>query len=253
MQKIKKLQIHNFQSHADSVLDFSDGLNIILGESQAGKTSIFRSLVKLVRDEPLGGDFVSHWGNKCSVTIEGNDGTKVTREIQIRRDNTGRAKVDKHSYIVEQPNGGRELYTGFNRTIPDEVKNAIGFPLITVGDNDIDLHFAGQHDAYFLVLKSHASLRVKLFSYLSHNDVIEQARSLLRTSIRSLKSLVKDDEQQLQELESSIDELRTFKKSQPLLKDAGKHLSEVQKLYELLEHYMSYLSSVTIINVYKVG
>ena len=40
MVKIKKIDLINFQSHKFTSLDFADGLNVIVGPSDNGKTSI---------------------------------------------------------------------------------------------------------------------------------------------------------------------------------------------------------------------
>lgn len=42
--KVKKVQLINFRNHAESALEFSDGINIITGANAQGKTSILEAL-----------------------------------------------------------------------------------------------------------------------------------------------------------------------------------------------------------------
>lgn len=66
---IKQLNIQNFQSHVDTTLEFSDGCNIIVGNSDSGKTAIIRALRWLVFHKPTGDEMRSHWGGKTKVEL----------------------------------------------------------------------------------------------------------------------------------------------------------------------------------------
>jgi len=54
---IKYLQIQNFQSHKDSLLEFDPGVNVIVGSSDSGKTAVIRALRWLVWNRPSGDAF----------------------------------------------------------------------------------------------------------------------------------------------------------------------------------------------------
>ena len=41
---IKKIELHNFQSHEYTEMEFDRGLNVILGNSDVGKTAILRAI-----------------------------------------------------------------------------------------------------------------------------------------------------------------------------------------------------------------
>jgi len=41
---INSLTIQNFQSHKNTTLEFDNGINIIIGQSDSGKTAIIRAL-----------------------------------------------------------------------------------------------------------------------------------------------------------------------------------------------------------------
>lgn len=56
--KVKSIDIENFQSHENTHIDFDMGLNIIIGESNNGKSSILRAMDWVVDNQPLGTDFI---------------------------------------------------------------------------------------------------------------------------------------------------------------------------------------------------
>ena len=67
---IQKLNIQNFQSHKDTKLEFHPGVNVIIGQSDSGKTAIIRALRWLIWNRPGGDDFRSDWGGGTVVKIK---------------------------------------------------------------------------------------------------------------------------------------------------------------------------------------
>ena len=64
---IKSLKIENFQSHKDSYLEFSNGINIISGKSNNGKTAILRALNWVITNRPQGIAFKSTFSDKKEI------------------------------------------------------------------------------------------------------------------------------------------------------------------------------------------
>ena len=66
---IRKLNIQNIQSHKNTELEFSPGINAIVGSSNNGKSAILRALYWVRYNRPLGIDnLLSHW----ACDIKGN-------------------------------------------------------------------------------------------------------------------------------------------------------------------------------------
>lgn len=68
-QYISQVFIKNFQSHEETLFDLSPGVNVLVGDSDAGKSAVFRALVWLMTNKPQGDEFRSHWGGKTEVSI----------------------------------------------------------------------------------------------------------------------------------------------------------------------------------------
>ena len=76
---IEYIQLRNFQSHKDSELEFSPGVNVIIGDSDQGKTAIMRAFYWLIFGKPSG-DSMRKWNTKADTEV-----TVETAEHQISR------------------------------------------------------------------------------------------------------------------------------------------------------------------------
>lgn len=59
---LNKLRARNFRSYKTTELNFSPGVNVIIGPSDSGKTNILRLLKWIFDNRPLGTDIKSWWG-----------------------------------------------------------------------------------------------------------------------------------------------------------------------------------------------
>ena len=99
---IKKLHIRNFQSHKDSRLIFSDGVNVIVGNSDSGKSAILRALNWVITNRPSGDSYISNWGGPTYVIVETEEGT-VIRERGKRIAILLMELLIKYGTIVQNP------------------------------------------------------------------------------------------------------------------------------------------------------
>lgn len=87
---ISKVQLTNFQSHKDTSIEFSEGITAICGESDKGKTGIFRGLYWALYNQGSGLADVSDWcwtpkgaikaGEVCSAKVVFLDGKDMERK-----------------------------------------------------------------------------------------------------------------------------------------------------------------------------
>jgi len=166
MQGIKELNIINFQSHQETEIVFSPGLNVVIGDSDAGKSTIAKALTWLFTNRPSGDEF-KNWDAplKESVTVEcvvGKDRISLTREN------------NKNSYLI---NGGNPL-SAIKTDVPQEVSDIL---------NVSEYNVQGQHDTYFL-LKDTPGVRAQKLNELVGMDVIDTLYKNIGSKIRELNS-----------------------------------------------------------------
>ena len=120
MKYLKTVILENFQSHKYSTIDFCEGLNVILGPSDSGKSAIIRGIKWALYNEPSGDYFIREGEREASVTLIFNDKTKLTR-LRSR---------SKNSYILYKKNGEEIKFEGFGTSVPQEIIEEIGIKKI---------------------------------------------------------------------------------------------------------------------------
>ena len=83
---IVSVDIVNFQSHPNTHIDFTEGLNVLVGSSRSGKSAIRRAIMWVITNRPSGLGVISWWNKKgdklvseTKVTITLDNGTVISR------------------------------------------------------------------------------------------------------------------------------------------------------------------------------
>ena len=77
-----KLHIENFQAISDIDMDFEQGINIIVGQSNSGKTSVLRAIDTVVNNTSGSAEFIKKGTKRSTISMEYNG-----NEIQWSRTN----------------------------------------------------------------------------------------------------------------------------------------------------------------------
>jgi DNA repair protein SbcC/Rad50 len=169
---IKSLHITNFQPHEDTILDFSNGVNVIIGSSDSGKTSIIRSIRKVVWNRPSGDSFCSNWGGETKIQLQTEDGS-----VTWLKD-----KMDK--YILET--GGVRQGDKRNKTefkaigtgVPEEISRFLNI-------NEVNLQ--SQLDSPFLLSETPGAV-AQHFNKVARLDKIDKSTSNVNSEISELNA-----------------------------------------------------------------
>lgn len=71
--KLRKLEIQGFKSLAELCISFDDALTVVVGENDAGKTSLIECLKVVTQGRPVGSDDFTHGQDAISIAIEIDD------------------------------------------------------------------------------------------------------------------------------------------------------------------------------------
>ena len=119
---IKSIDIQNFQSHKNTNLILSDGVNVVIGSSDSGKTTIIRTLNWLVNNKPAGEDFRSSWGGDTTVGVILNNNICISRK---------RAK--ENLYTISSNKGVMsQEFRSFGQDTPLEIQQLLNFSDINI-------------------------------------------------------------------------------------------------------------------------
>jgi len=224
---IKSLKISNFQSHANSELVFTPGVNVIVGASDSGKTAIIRALRWLIWNRPNGEAFRSTWGGDTRVEIQVDD------NIIVR----GKTKDIPNLYSVNT-----KVLQAFKTDVPEQVQKYL---------NVDETNLQQQLDAPFLISSSPGEV-ASYFNRIAHLDQIDTGLKSIQADIRKVTGEIQSDKDRVEELKENARayaylewaeiELEVLEKDQELLqkkmnawtklKDLTKSIGEVEEEIE---------------------
>lgn len=127
---IKTLTLNNFQKHKQLVLEFDKGVNVLTGETDAGKSAIIRAIILALFNSPRGGEKTYlHEGatEPLGVTIQDFNGNTIRR---VNR-----------TYTINDNN----VLAAFNQEKPEAVAEIIRFN---------EVNFQRQIEPHFLILET---------------------------------------------------------------------------------------------------
>lgn len=207
---LRKLMIDNFQAIRDATIKFVPGLNVIVGESDQGKSSILRAIRWVVRDAFRGTWFAKDKTSECRVGVQFQDHI-IIREIErVLTDDGKTARLKSNRYIVKERGHQDRIFDKF-RELPPEVINTIGISVPVVlgkaANEVIDLNFADQHRDAIFMLDRPGSVLARLLSHVVGLQPIHQAMRELSLRHRRLQQDVRqhqDRQSQLSELVSEF-------------------------------------------------
>lgn len=186
---IKKLILENFMSHRYTELDLSEGLTVLIGPNNSGKSAVAAALASLCENESAKWA-IRHGAREARVTAITADANRIT---WIRRE-TG------SSYLI---NG--EEHDRLRGSVPAELHQLLKLPPVTLeGENDVNIHFADQKNPVFEVLKN-SGVAAGFFASSSdasrllemqrlHKEKTRDRRNELKSEIKHLESLQHQEE-----------------------------------------------------------
>lgn len=224
--RITKLQIQNFQKHSKLELDFTQGVNILHGATDAGKSCIVRAIKWVFFNEPTG-DIVRKEGTKkTSVSVTLDTGEIVTR---IK----SKSKNAYHLQVGEEV----KKYNSIGRSIPEEVQKVLKIMPIDIDKDSTILNIADQIALPFLLDKS-GGYRHKLFNKLSGAEISDKVLQDLNKDVLRVN---KEAKREQEEIEVKSKELEALKAKEQEIKAKYESISALfEQISQKQEKYRSF-------------
>lgn len=214
---IKSLRVQNFESHEDTNLEFSPGLNVFIGESDRGKSGVFRAYKLLTQNKP-GGDWMRplFWDGATTITGEFINPDLILQRIKGKSEN---------SYIL---NDEKPINAG--TSVPQNIADLL--------DVD-DVNLQTQIDRAFLMFET-AGERGRILNRIAGLDEIESTLDNAKRDVSRLTNLWESEKATLKAKEKELEEfinIEDMERRVSLIDDMQKLLtfsgSRVQKLKKL--------------------
>jgi len=228
---IKTIDIQGFQSHLNTTLYLHPGLNVVFGETDSGKSAIYRALEfaalnKLPRIKSNGNrDEYINWdlkdNNSATIRIEFDDGTFIERE------KTPTGKINQYNIT-----GFDEPLVALRQQLPKEV--------FAISKMEA-ANFQSQKHLYFLLNES-AGTVAKEFNKLSNIEISDIILKLLRSDSLLANSQIKAADTEIKRLDNELHKYNS-------LEEAQKEFYKLEKLEKTIKKYSD--KCETLVEVYN--
>lgn len=219
---LEKVRIQNFQSHMDTTVEFIPGTNVIIGASDAGKSTIFRAINWVISNRPLGDAFRSEWGGDTRVTLWTLEGDVIER---VRT-------ATKNEYIL---NG--KTMKAFGTEVPEQVLKVLELDSCNI---------QSQMDPAFLLAMTPGEA-AKMLNKAASIDDIDIATSGITRALSRLNSDLDHITAALEKDQERLEEYAALPKVESLLREAeelGVEIESLQSRFEILQAYEKRISDI---------
>ena len=206
---IKSLEIKNIQSHKNSRLEFSPGINALVGTSNNGKSAVLRALFWAICNRPLGTEILlSNWAydskgkqnDEMSVTVEKSEGVLTRRKFKT-----------ENEYVL---NG--ETMEAVKTDVPEDVKKFFALS---------ETNIQKQQDTPFLLSQS-SGKTAEYFNKIVRLDIIDRVLSNAESTRRKMKNQVESSEQEERKLSEDLEKYNWLDSAEKLI-ERCKVISEI--------------------------
>lgn len=207
---IDTILLENFQAHEKTLLELDKGVNVIVGESDAGKSAILRAIYWTLFGRPSGDSIIRQGAKEpCRVKIKTSDGHEVVRV----------KGCGKNQYEVDG-----EVYKAFNKSVPEDVTSVL---------NMDRLNFSLQLDPPFLFSMSGGEVA----QYMNKLVDLE----IVTSSLSRVNQMVRKAEDNSRNLEASIEEKEAALSKMAWVDEAKKAVEKMEakdrKCFKLKKSY----------------
>lgn len=196
---LKSARLIDFQSHEDTYVEFDSEMTVIIGETNAGKSSLLRGITWGLYNEPKGTDFIRTGKSSCKVILTFSDGSIIERS---------RSRSSAGKYVVTDPQGNTQVFSGFANDIPAEIANQHQMPQVQLTkDLKRSLNVASQLEGPFLLTESNIQ-KASAVGRIAGTQVVDNAIKELNKTTLATSRQIKQAEADIQANELK---LKSFK------------------------------------------
>ena len=190
---IRRITLQNYMSHAHTVIEPADGLTVLVGPNNCGKSAVVSALETLCYNA-TGNYMVRHEENDARVTVETDDGHSFVWR--------------RHGKVVSYVIDDREVHR-VGRGVPEDLQKLLRLPVVEVGDNGepFEIHFGNQKSPIFLLNESESRAAL-FFASSSDASVLLEMQKRHRNKVREARLEERRLRVEIDELDAEIESLK---------------------------------------------
>lgn len=245
MRKLKKLVLTDFQCWAHQEFNFDKGLNIIIGDSDHGKSTVLRAILSC-----FNGRIDLDWiriGAKCLIVeMWFEDGCKAIR-VRSKKSNTV-SFIDVNGKVNEWERIGTGLPEEYLRMLGEtEIKLPDGSTINPCISTQLDPHF-------FLTLSD--NIKAKVMGSISGLDMIDGALGITINEQREIQGKIKSNLSRVEECKSQkaileheiISNEKFYKKFKVISDKNYENIEKLNKIFTLKSNINEKSENIEIVN-----
>lgn len=226
-RKIKTIELFNFMNHVNTKIDLADGINLVTGSSDNGKSAIMRALYSVLLDKHDSG-----W-------IRDGEKEYTVKITFVNGDTFERTKGKKNVLSMTPYGGETKTAQSYGKDMPEDYKKFIGYIPET---SDGPLPFSLQKKDVFLVDKKELSLGQEI-SVLLQVDDLEKGATNLKKEITKFNSQTKDLQAEKQKIETDLEQFADLDRKLELVKSLDEIISVHKELSDVMHRKQLTLST----------
>ena len=175
---IRKIILHNFMAHGHSEITLAEGVTVLTGPNNTGKSAVVEALRCLSENPALGRAFIRHGKKQATVAVELEDGTLLRWH----------RKKTTSWYEIERPGQEPESFHKMGQgKAPPQVLELLRIQPVDIDDkNRVDVHLGDQRTPIFLIDRPPAQV-AHFFAASSEGAHLLAMQDLLKNKIRDAK------------------------------------------------------------------
>ena len=209
----KSIKIQNFESWVNCFIKFDEGVNVIIGHSDNGKSGLLRALKWPITNRPLGESFIS-W-------LESEN--KGTGSLLTLNNNIFISRFKNETSNTYELSSFDNLFKAFGTNVPDEIEKELNI--------DPLLNIQNQTDPHFLLASSPGEV-AKILNKVSNLDIINLTLSNGKEDVRKTKIKKCNIEESLAQKQKEILNYNYLENFKILLDKALEKEKEIRTLNE---------------------
>ena len=221
LEIIDSLRLKNFQLHKDSQLDFSKGINVLLGESDEGKSSIIRAMHWLFFNDPSGDEFVKWNASECTVEVISNENS-IQR---IRGKNANR-------YVINN-----QKFDAIRTNVPKEVEDIIKIHPVNIQMQD---------DFFYILFDRPGDIAKKLNRIVGIEQIdkslahVNLLYSRENSKIKHLNEQIEKNEERLQKYKNIKEIDKKYENYQSLTQNVSRTAYQIKRILSIVDEAIEY-------------
>lgn len=223
MKNIKELILTNFQQWKTGKISFTKGLNILVGNTESGKSTLFRAINSILTGK-MPEDYIRKGTKGCEVKINFEDSTYF-RRLRSKKENI----ADADGLIFER----------VGKDIPFEYFRKLGNTGIEFGNKELSLCSYNQFEPHFFITLSDYD-KSKLIGTICGIDTVDKLVDSINKDIRSNNSNIKFLEQQIEEQKTEKEvKDKEFEILDKKTKELSNVLNSIQNNFKTLNNLLN--------------